>query len=101
MWQQGAAAAYTSNVSLCSRKDDSSEESSANMKIFIGLKDLHAKLQGLTMLDFPFGYLDDKLWSYFEEEERLVFTFCESELHTAITFITYNQFRIAIYQNLC
>ena len=52
MWQQGAAAAYTSNISLCSRKDTSREESSVNMKIFIDIKDLHAELAGLTMLDF-------------------------------------------------
>ena len=52
MWQQSAAAAYTSNISLCSRKDISREESSLNMKIFIGLKDLHAELLGLTMLNF-------------------------------------------------
>ena len=52
MWQEGAAAAYTSNNSLCSREDNSREESSVNMKIFIGLKDLHAALPGLTMLVF-------------------------------------------------
>ena len=52
MWQQGAAAAYASNISLCSRKDTSSKESSVNMNIFIGLKDLHAELPSLTMLDF-------------------------------------------------
>ena len=51
MWQQGAAAGYTSNI-LCSRTDTSREESSVNMKIFIGLEYLHAELPGLTMLDF-------------------------------------------------
>ena len=54
------AAAYTSNISLCSGKDTSKEESSVNMKIFIVLKDLHAELLGLTMLGF-FDYLDDKV----------------------------------------
>ena len=45
-------------------KDTSREESLVNMKMFIGLEDLHAELPGLTMLDFcPFGYLDDKVWS--------------------------------------
>ena len=39
-------------MSLCSRKDTSKEESSVDMKIFIGLQDLHAELPGLTMLDF-------------------------------------------------
>ena len=62
MWQQGAAAAYTNNISLCSRKDTSREESSVDMKIFIVLKDLHAELPGLTMLDFS-GYLNDKIWN--------------------------------------
>ena len=33
-----------------------------NMKIFIILKDLHAKIPGLTMLDF-FSYLADKVWN--------------------------------------
>ena len=33
-------------------KFTSREESSVNMKIFIGFKDLHAKVQGLTMPDF-------------------------------------------------
>ena len=47
---------------LCSRRDTSREESSVNMTIFIVLKDLHAELPGLTMLDF-FGYLDDKVWN--------------------------------------
>ena len=37
---------------LCSRKDTSREESSVNMKILFGLKDLHVELPGLTMLDF-------------------------------------------------
>ena len=36
----------------CSREDISKEESSVNMKIFIGLKDLQAELPGLTKLDF-------------------------------------------------
>ena len=52
MWQQGAAADYTNNNYLCSRKYTLREESSVSMKIFIGLKYLHAKLPGLTMLDF-------------------------------------------------
>ena len=34
------------------------EKSSVNMKISTVLKDLHAELPGLTMLDF-FSYLDD------------------------------------------
>ena len=62
MRQEDAAAAYTSNISLCSRKDTSREESSVDMKIFIVLEDLHAELPGLTLLDF-FGYLNDKLWN--------------------------------------
>ena len=36
--REGAAAAYTSNISLCSRKDTWREESSVKAKIFIGLK---------------------------------------------------------------
>ena len=52
MWQHGAAVAYTSNIPLCSRKDISREVSSVNMKIFIGIEELHAELLGLTMLDF-------------------------------------------------
>ena len=52
MWQQGDATAYTSNISLCSRKDTSREESSVNMKIFIDLRDLHVEPPGLTMLNF-------------------------------------------------
>ena len=48
----------------CAQEDTSKAESSVNMKIFIGLKDLHAELLGLTTLDFfPFGYLDDKVWN--------------------------------------
>ena len=47
MWQQGDASAYTSNISLCSRKDNSKEESSVNMEIIIGLDDLHVELPGL------------------------------------------------------
>ena len=62
VWQQGDAAAYTSNTFLCSRKDASREESSVNMKIFTVLRDLHAELPGLTMLFF-FSYLDDKVWN--------------------------------------
>ena len=43
-------------------KDPSNEESSVNIKIFIGLENLRAELPGLTILDFfPFGYLDDKV----------------------------------------
>ena len=53
MWQQGAASVYRSNISLCSRKDTLKEESLlVNMKTFIGLEDLHAKLPDLIMLDF-------------------------------------------------
>ena len=53
LWDnKGAATAYTSNISLCFGKDTSREESSANMKIFVDLKDLHAELPSLTMLDF-------------------------------------------------
>ena len=52
--QQGIAAAYTSSISLCSRKETAKEESLVNMKIFIGLEDLHDELQGLTMLFFSF-----------------------------------------------
>ena len=63
MWLQGAAAAYTSNISLCPRKDTSREESSVNKKIFIGLKDLHSELPGPTMLDFFFRFLDNKVWN--------------------------------------
>ena len=48
MREQGAAAAYTNNISLCSRKETSKEESSVNMKIFIGLEDLHSELLGLS-----------------------------------------------------
>ena len=44
----------TSNISLRSRKETSTEESSVNMKIFIGLEDLHAELPGLTMMYFFF-----------------------------------------------
>ena len=64
MGQQSVATAYTSNVSLCSRKDTSKEESSVNINILISLEDLHPELPGLTMLDiFPFGYVDDKFWN--------------------------------------
>ena len=48
MWLQSAAAAYTSNISSCSRKDTSREQSLVNMNIFVGLKDLHAEVPGLT-----------------------------------------------------
>ena len=51
MWQQGAAAAFTSNISSCSREDTSRAESSVNMKLFIGLKNIRAELPSLTMLD--------------------------------------------------
>ena len=52
MWEQDPAAAYKSNISLCSLKDPSKEESSVNVKIFIGLKELQAELLGLSMLEF-------------------------------------------------
>ena len=52
MWQQGAVAVYTSNISFCSRKDTSKENPLVNIEIFIGLKDLYAELPGLSMLDF-------------------------------------------------
>ena len=39
---------------ICAQEDILKEESSVNMKIFIGLQDLHAELLGLTMLDFFF-----------------------------------------------
>ena len=45
---------------LCSRKDTLSEQSLVNMKTFIVLKDLHAELLGLTMLEF-FDYLSDNV----------------------------------------
>ena len=51
MWQQGAAAGLHNNIALRSRKDTLREESSVNMKIIIGLRDLHAELPSLTMLD--------------------------------------------------
>ena len=46
--QQGGAAAYTSNICLCSSKDTSREESSINGRYSL----VHAELPGLTMLDF-------------------------------------------------
>ena len=62
-WGQPAvAAAHASKITSYSRKDTSREELSVNMKIFIVLKDLHAEIPDLTMLDF-FGYLDDKVWN--------------------------------------
>ena len=43
----------TPGTFLCvPEKGASREDSSANMEIFIGLKDLHAELPGLNMLDF-------------------------------------------------
>ena len=45
--------AYTSKISLWSRKKGvSREESSANVIIFFGPKDLHAELPGLNMRFF-------------------------------------------------
>ena len=52
-----------SRISLCSRKTLQEKNlSSVNMKIFIVLKDHHAELPDLTMLDC-FGDLDDKFWN--------------------------------------
>ena len=38
-----------------------------NMTIFIVLRDLHAKLPGLTMLDF-FCHLDKKVWKIWKHD---------------------------------
>ena len=41
-----------STVTVLCGQHQMRKESSVNIKIFIGLKDLHAELTGLTMLDF-------------------------------------------------
>ena len=72
------AAAYTSNIFLCSRKDSLREESSVNMKIFIVFKDLHAELPGLTMPDV-FGHLNDHIRTRFGTYENMTVLYVVSD----------------------
>ena len=80
MWQQGAAAGYTSIEAtfLYAPKNTSCEESSVNMKMNIQwcqrspCRTTRHERAGF----FSFCYLNDKVWSYFEENRgRLIFTF--------------------------
>ena len=100
VWQQGALVAYTYKQHFFAVLQKRHFE----RRIITKHEDIHwfqrspCRTAGPHHTGFlSFGYLDDKVWSYFEEKVgRLVFKF--SQIWTR-HIIIYNRFKIAVYQN--